>query len=79
MIDIVSFKQLQSLKEDIVIIDQLVTDMIMNLINEFRYCEVATIVCLTLPVHRPNVRTAPEYDCQSASVHPSRHQGCIRQ
>ena len=28
MIDIVSFKQLQSLKEDIVIIDQLVTDMI---------------------------------------------------
>lgn len=46
MIDIVSFKQLQSLKEDIVIIDQLVTDMIMNLINEFSYCEVATIVCL---------------------------------
>ena len=46
MIDIVSFKQLQSLKEDIVIIDQFVTDMIMNLINEFSYCEVATIVCL---------------------------------
>ena len=46
MIDIVSFKQLQSLKEDIVIIDQLVTDLIMNLVNEFRYCEVTAIVCL---------------------------------
>lgn len=46
MINIVSFKQLQSLKEDIVIIDQLVTDLIMNFVNEFRYCEVAAIVCL---------------------------------
>ena len=33
MIDIVSFKQLQSLKEDIVIIDKLVTDLI-NLLAE---------------------------------------------
>ena len=46
MIDIVSFKQLQSFKENIVVISQLVADLIMNLVNEFRCCKTAAIVCL---------------------------------
>ena len=46
MIDIVSSKTLQSFKENIVVISQLDTDLIMNLVNEFRCCETAAIVCL---------------------------------